>query len=120
MGFDGLGDEGPHNLPGDLVFVVEEVPHDRFTRKESNLISTYDITLKEALCGKVFNIQTLDGRFLTTETEVVYPGYVHCIQGEGMPILSDPTKRGDLILQFNVAWPRKITPKQKKLLTKAL
>lgn len=37
-----------------------------------------------------------------------------------MPLLQDPRRRGDLLIYFNIAFPKKLTPDKKKLLKSAL
>ena len=48
------------------------------------------------------------------------PGYTKQVPGEGMPISSDPTKKGDLIIEFNIEFPTSLTPEKKQLVQKAL
>ena len=38
--FDNLSDESPGMKPGNLVFLIKEIPHDRFKRVGDYLFST--------------------------------------------------------------------------------
>lgn len=58
------GDQGPTKIPADIVFIVAERPHDIFMRQGADLYADYKINLKEALCGFVITITTLDDRTL--------------------------------------------------------
>jgi len=49
--FSGEGDEKPGVEPGDIVFVLRDKPHPRFTREGANLVLKQDIFLSEALGG---------------------------------------------------------------------
>ncbi|KAI3742379.1 hypothetical protein L1987_60059 [Smallanthus sonchifolius] len=54
------GNEKLHELPADLVFVVDVKPHDIYKRDGNDLFITYKVTLAEALKGTTVNITTLD------------------------------------------------------------
>lgn len=67
-------------------------------------------------------IRTLDGRTLSIGlTEVVAPGFVKLVPGEGMPIPrphgAEPAAaaaKGDLRIEFVVAFPERLTPAQRQ------
>ena len=48
------------------------------------------------------------------------PGYTKVVKGEGVPVSNNTTERGDLIIEFNIVFPKQLSPEQKELLTKAL
>ncbi len=50
------------------------------------------------------------------------PGYTQTVPGEGMPNPKDPTgkTRGDLIIEFDIVFPKVLSAAQKQLLQKAL
>lgn len=56
------GDEAPDCVTGDIIFVLREKPHPRFTRNKNDLHFTANITLLEALTGVTVEIETLNGR----------------------------------------------------------
>jgi len=120
--FEGEGDEAPGVAPGDLAFVIGEKAHDRFVREGNDLIFTARIPLVEALCGTRLSILTLDGRRLAVDVpEVIAPGYSKRIGGEGMPISKSGGKeRGDLLLRFNVVYPKYIPASKHQAVQEAL
>jgi len=119
--FPGEGDEEPGVQPGDIVFIVEEVPHEYLKREGDDLVHTANITLRQALTGCVISFSSLDGRPLRyVLKEVLHPGYQKVIEGEGMPNSKNPSQKGRLILRFNVEWPRSITDAQREQLKKIL
>ncbi|XP_047962323.1 dnaJ homolog subfamily B member 1-like [Salvia hispanica] len=107
--------------PGDLIFIVDEKPHQVFKRDGNDLIINQKISLLDALTGKTLKISTLDGRDLTvTVSDIVKPGYEMMIQNEGMPISKEPGKRGDLRIKFDIKFPSRLTSDQKSDLRRVL
>ncbi|KAK7864309.1 hypothetical protein R5R35_009563 [Gryllus longicercus] len=110
------GDQGPTIIPADVIFITEERPHEHFQREGNNLVMHCTIGLKDALSGLRVVVKTLDERtFHVNITDVVHPLYEKIIKGEGMPLVQDPRKKGDLIIRFEVEFP-KYLPKAAKLL----
>lgn len=60
----GVGNSERGSKPGDVVFVIHELPHKSFIRKGSTLILKLEISLGEALCGFARTIETVDHRKL--------------------------------------------------------
>jgi DnaJ-class molecular chaperone len=48
------------------------------------------------------------------------PGYTKTVPDEGMPYANDPTKLGDLVIEFNIVFPRTLSQDKKAMLRKAL
>merc|ERR1712146_741742 len=62
--FEREGEEESGKDPGDITFVIQAKPHDKYTRDGDDLIYSCDVTLEEALSGVNRIIRTLDGRQL--------------------------------------------------------
>jgi len=62
--FNGESDQSPNAESGDVVIVIEEKPHDRFKRQDTNLITELEIDLLTALGGGQVAIRHLDDRAL--------------------------------------------------------
>lgn len=119
--FPDKGNEQVNQLPADLVFVIDEKPHDLFKRDGNDLITSRRVTLAEAIGGTTVNINTLDGRNLPVGvTEIVSPGYEFVVPGEGMPIAKEPRNKGDLKIKFDVQFPVRLTTEQKSALKRVL
>jgi len=121
--FSGEGDQAPDVIPGDIIVVLQQKEHATFKREGDDLFMEQSLTLYEALCGYELRITHLDGRTLrvkSTPGEVVTPGDVKCIIGEGMPIHKRPYEKGRLIIRFNVVFPTSMGGDAIKLLEKAL
>ncbi|KAK3578457.1 hypothetical protein CHS0354_038543 [Potamilus streckersoni] len=106
--FRGEGDQLPDIEPGDVIIVLQQKDHDFFTRDRDNLICKHSISLTDALCGFQFTVKQLDGRDLLIKNppgEIIHPGAVKCITGEGFPIFKNPFEKGNLIIKFDVVFP---------------
>lgn len=73
------------------------------------------------MTGTRIQIEHLDGRVLAIPiNELVQPGYQKRIPHHGMPLMSNPEKFGDLIIEFEIEYPRTLTSWQKSLIKRAL
>lgn len=107
--FRGEGDQIPGVMPGDVVFEIETKPHPRFQRKEDDLFYQVEIDLLTALGGGSFSVEHLDDRWLNVNIapgEVVTPGSIKVVQGQGMPSFRHHD-HGNLYIQFDVKFPEK-------------
>lgn len=124
--FPRAGNEQPNGEAQDLVFVAEEKPHSVFTREGDVLICHIKIPLVEALTGVDGRktIEALDGRKIPVPLPpgIVKPNQETRIPNEGMPIRKQgsTTKKGDLIVRWDVVFPDRLTPAQKEGLKKIL
>lgn len=115
------GDQGPNNVPADIVFIVKDKVHPRFRREGINLIYTAQVPLGKALTGCTVDIHTLDDRTLHIPiTDIVTSGYTKVVPGEGMPISKDPSQKGDLVITFDIVFPKSLSPEKKELIKLAL
>jgi len=109
--FRGEGDQLPGVEPGDVVFEIEQKPHPRFQRKDDDLFYHAEIDLLTALAGGTIHIEHLDDRWLQVDVvpgEVIAPGAVKVIRGQGMPSWRHHDF-GNLYIQFDVKFPERLT-----------
>lgn len=100
---------------GDVIFKIETLPHPVFEREINNLKIKVKITLKQALLGFEKDIKHLDGHIVSLKRKkITKPGEVERIRGEGMPIYDYPTDNGDLLVTYDVDFPKVLTQEQKK------
>ncbi|CAI0416891.1 unnamed protein product, partial [Linum tenue] len=112
--FPDKGNEQPNQQPADLIFMIDEKPHNVYKRDGNDLMIHHRVTMAEALGGTTASIDTLDGRTLSVPvTDIVSPGYELVVAREGMPIAKEPGNRGDLIIKFEVKFPTKLTMEQR-------
>jgi len=119
--FQKEGDQGPNNIPADIVFVVKDKQHKLFKRDNDDIIYTATVPLGKALTGDIIDVPTLDGRLISIPiNDIVSPGYTKRVKGEGMPMSKCDTQRGDLIIAFNIEFPTSLSQDKKELLQQAL
>jgi len=113
--FPEAGDVIPGETPGDLVFVLEEKPHEYYKREGDDLVFTAKISLVQALTGIKITLPTLDGKSenVVIKDFVIDPNYVHRISGRGMPVHHRGTY-GDLLIKFDLQFPKRIGAEEKK------
>ena len=111
------GDQTPNNIPADIVFIIKDKPHPVFVRDGSDIRHKMRLSLKDALCGTTIQVPTISGRKIPVAlNDVVKPTTQKRIQGEGLPLPKSPSKRGDLIVEFNIVFPDKIPAATKEIL----
>uniref|UniRef100_A0A673B0E6 DnaJ heat shock protein family (Hsp40) member B1b n=1 Tax=Sphaeramia orbicularis TaxID=375764 RepID=A0A673B0E6_9TELE len=103
------GDETPTNIPADVVFVLKDKPHQVFKRDGSDIIYTAKISLRDALCGCTINAPTLEGRTVTVTTTDI-----------GLPYPKRPDRRGDLIVEYEVKFPERLSQSAKDTIAQVL
>ncbi|KAF4076966.1 hypothetical protein AMELA_G00202800 [Ameiurus melas] len=119
--FPGEGHGASGHGPNDLTFVVKEKKHTHFRREGSNIVYTATITLREALCGCTLSVPTLDGQTKPVPcSDVVKPGSVRRLIGEGLPRAKNSAQRGDLLVEFQVVFPERIPPSSKEIIKHSL
>ncbi|KAI0253886.1 hypothetical protein BJV78DRAFT_1280624 [Lactifluus subvellereus] len=120
--FSGESDQAPGVVPGDVIIVIEERPHDRFKRNENNLVTDVEIDLLTALGGGRFMIKHLDERALVVSIapgEIVKQDDMKVIQGQGMPSQRHH-ELGDLYVKVSIKWPERVDPSKIHLLEQVL
>jgi len=102
----------PSSSRGDAVLLVTGISsHPRFSRAGDDLLLEHRVPLRLALCGGVFELEHLSGqrlRLCLERGEVLAPGLVKCVPGEGMPKRRNPHLHGDLLVRFVVDFPARL------------
>lgn len=115
--FSGEGDQEPGVTPGDVVFVVDEKPHEKFVRKGNDLSYECEIDLLTALAGGDVAFKHVSGdyiKFTIIPGEVIAPGAVKVIEQQGMPVYRNSDK-GNLFVKFSVKFPETNFASEEKL-----
>uniref|UniRef100_A0A8C5E6N2 DnaJ heat shock protein family (Hsp40) member B13 n=1 Tax=Gouania willdenowi TaxID=441366 RepID=A0A8C5E6N2_GOUWI len=113
--FSKEGDQGTNSIPGDVVFKLKQKSHPLFTRLHDDLLYKVKISLEKALTGYYVVVPTLDDRKLNIPiNEIVHSAYTKIVAGEGMPLSQDPSLRGDLIICFDIQFPKELSRDRKR------
>jgi len=114
--FERQSEQSPGITPGNVIFKLHQIPHQRFRREGNDLHLTMHLTLREALLGFRKSFRHLDGREVWVESErITKPFEVRDISEEGMPVHNVPSERGTLHVKFEVDFPASLTADQKNL-----
>lgn len=118
LSLSGKGNAAPRGgVPGDLIVLIEEVPHEIFERQESNLYYNAFITFPQAAMGDTIEIPTLTGKVKVKIESGTPSGKVLRLKGKGLPEVNG-YGRGDLLVSLNVWVPKSLTREEKELLHK--
>ena len=114
------GNEMGDGVRGDVkvTFIVEE--HALFKRNGLDILVEKNITLKEALCGFVFDIEHINGKkfsFNSSSGNIIRDGLIKTIPRLG---LQRGNECGNLNVVFRVTYPDKLSEEQIKILANTL
>lgn len=120
--FQQEGDQTPGKIPADIIFIIRDKQHPVFKREGSDLRYNAPISLKQALCGTSVSVPTLHGDRLTVNTqgEIIKPTTVKRLNGRGLPFPKEPSRRGDLLVSFDIKFPETLPSGTKELLSEIL
>lgn len=118
--FENQGDEDKDGNKGDLVIVIKCIEMENYKRKGQDLIYEKNIDLADALLGRPFYIEHVNGKKLKIEhSDIIRPDCYHKIKNMGMPYKDMEGVYGDLYIVYKIIFPVTITEEQKKMLKTA-
>ncbi|MDC0141981.1 DnaJ domain-containing protein [bacterium] len=109
-----------NNIQGDLKIIVKINNNTKFIRNGLNLQYKHTITLKEALLGFKFELEFINNQTYTINNSgniIIYPGFKKIIKEMGM---SRQENKGNLIIEFDIKFPKKLNNYQKNILKKLI
>jgi molecular chaperone DnaJ len=113
----GEGEAGSHGgPPGDLYVVINVEPHPFFKRKGNDLLCEVPISFVQASLGGEIEVPTIDGNASIKIPAGTPSGRVFHLRGKGIPKLGSYGK-GDQFINVFIDVPKKLTVRQKELLT---
>lgn len=111
----GQGPASPFGNKGDLYLIIEVLPHPKFERDGDDLKTKVDVDLYTALLGGKVNVSTIDKTVELTIPPETPNGKVIRLRGLGMPLVRNPSERGNLYVTVNVQLPSHLTAEEKRL-----
>ena len=109
---------GKHNgVPGDLLILVEEEPHQDLIRDENDLIYNLLLSFPTAALGGAVEIPTIDGKVKVKIDSGTQPGKVLRLRGKGLPNVNG-YGTGDLLVNISIYVPEALNKEEKSTLEK--
>ncbi len=102
-------------VPGDLLVVIEAIPHDQFQRNGKNLHHDLYIPFTDAALGAQAEVPLLGSKAKITIEPGTQSGRIVRLRGKGLPSV-DSYGQGDLLININVWTPKKLSKEERELL----
>lgn len=116
MRLSGEGDAGQNGGPaGDLYVIIHVKPSDYFHRDGVNVYTQLEVSPAQAVLGDEVEIKTIDGTRKVSIPQGLQSGDRITIKGEGVPVISNPSMRGDHIVVVSVKTPTHISNEERRL-----
>ncbi|MBE7686050.1 molecular chaperone DnaJ [Tenacibaculum piscium] len=111
----GKGNEAPgkNSIPGDLLVVIEELPHENLKREGSNIHYDLYINFSEAVLGVSKEVETVTGKVKIKIEAGTQSGKILRLKGKGLPSI-ERYGIGDFLIHINVWTPQELTKEQRK------
>ena len=110
----GKGNEAPVNgISGDLLVVINEVPHKKLQREGDNLHYELYVSIPDAILGSNKDIETVSGKVRIKIEAGMQSGKILRLRGKGVPSING-YGTGDLLVHVNVWTPKTLDKKQKQ------
>lgn len=114
----GKGNAGPFDgVPGDLIVVIEEIPHETLRRDGEHLHFDAYVNFVDAVLGESIEIPTISGKAKIKVDPGTQSGKTLRLKGKGLPNIQGYGS-GDLFVHINVWTPKKVSKEEKEILEK--
>ncbi len=118
LSLSGRGNAGERGgMPGDLIILIEEEPHEFLQREGLNVAYDLHISFPDAVFGIQAEVPTIDGRAKIKIPAGTQSGKIFRLRGKGFPALQSH-ERGDELIHVNVWTPQELNAEEKALLEK--
>jgi len=104
-------------INGDLIVVIEEIPHEQLKRDGQNLLYDHYISIPDAVLGTTIEIPTVDGKAKIKVPAGTQAGKVFRLRGKGLPSV-EYHGQGDLLVNINVWTPQNLSSEEKDMMEK--
>jgi molecular chaperone DnaJ len=118
LSMSGKGNAAPRGgVPGDLIILIEEVPHESLKRDGLNVIYDLYINFVDATLGTSVEVPTIDGNAKIKIEPGTQGGKILRLKGKGIPEVNSYHK-GDELVYVNIWTPKAVSSEEKELLNK--
>ncbi len=102
-------------INGDLIVVIEEIPHNELKRDGNNLLYDHYISFPDAVLGTTIEIPTVDGKAKVKIPAGTQGGKVFRLRGKGLPSV-EYHGVGDLLVNINIWTPQNLSSEEMKIM----
>ncbi len=102
---------------GDLIILVEEVPHEHLIRDGNNVIYKLFIGFADAALGTSIEVPTIDGKAKIKVPAGTQAGKVFRLKGKGLPTING-YGTGDQLIEVNIWTPKSLNDEERAILEK--
>ena len=114
----GKGNAAPNGgVPGDLIILIEELPHEFLKREGNNVVYDLHISIPDAALGASVEVPTIDGKAKIKIEPGTQSGKLLRLKGKGIPEVN-AYHRGDQIIHVNIWTPKALNSEERELLEK--
>jgi molecular chaperone DnaJ len=115
----GKGNDAPGNnsISGDLLVLIEEVPHDTLKREGTNIHYDLYINFSEAVLGTSKEVDTVSGKVKIKIDAGSQSGKILRLKGKGLPSI-ERYGTGDFLIHTNVWTPQELNKEQREFFEK--
>jgi molecular chaperone DnaJ len=104
-------------VAGDLIILIEEIPHEILKREGINVIYDLHISFIDATLGTSIEVPTIDGKARIKLEPGTEGGKILRLKGKGIPEVNSYHK-GDQLIQINIWTPKVLSNEERELLEK--
>lgn len=115
----GKGNDAPgkNSIPGDLLVLIEEIPHDSLKREGTNIHYDLYINFSEAVLGTSKEVETVTGKVKIKIEAGTQSGKILRLKGKGLPSI-ERYGTGDFLIHINVWTPQELNKEQRTFFEK--
>jgi molecular chaperone DnaJ len=116
LSMSGKGNAAPRGgVPGDLIILIEEVPHETLKRDGNNIIYDMHISFVDAALGTSIEVPTIDGKAKIKIEPGTQGGRILRLKGKGVPEVNS-YHRGDQLVHINIWTPKALNKEERDIL----
>ena len=115
----GKGNEAPgdSSIAGDLLVLIEEIPHDTLKREGTNIHYDLYVNFSEAVLGTNKEVEIVTGKVKIKIEAGTQSGKILRLKGKGLPSI-ERYGTGDFLIHINVWTPQELDKEQKQFFDK--
>jgi molecular chaperone DnaJ len=118
LSMSGKGNAAPRGgVPGDLIILIEEIPHETLKRDGNNVVYDLHISFIDAALGTSIEVPTIDGKAKIKIDPGTQGGRILRLKAKGVPEVNS-YHRGDQLIHINVWTPKALSREERELLEK--